>query len=177
MCRSLFWHCVALLAAFLGSSAAAQTGGQGLQALPREVRDEVARIRKACTELYPAYAPKTEMQGLQFVKLEDRAAIIVDNLELCSDHVPAANCSNRGCDLAIWVQDKNGAWRQVFKEHLYAKTIRIDRASGRLDSMSVAVYAGHAWCRPKPNRQYTSGQSCNLTIRYAGGKWIARAAP
>ena len=163
---------LALLAAPLGSGAMAQSGA-GLEGLPREIRDEVVRIRKECTELYPAYAAKTEMQGLQFIKLEDRPAILVDNLELCSDHVPGANCSNRGCDLAIWLQDRGGAWRQVFKEHLHARTVHIDKSSGRLQSLSIAIHAGHAWCKPGPGKPYTSGQSCSLTVRYSAGTWIA----
>ena len=71
-------------AALLAAGAAAQTAGAGLQGLPPEVRAEVERVRKDCTELLASYAPKDEMQGVMLVKLGGRPAIVVDNRHLCS---------------------------------------------------------------------------------------------
>lgn len=147
-----------------------------LQDLPAEIRTLVEGVRKSCAELEPSLAPTTEMQGVLLIRLGDRRAIIVDNETLCNERRAGAGCSNRGCDLTIWVRDKPGAWRQSFHEHLYERRLRIDRASGRFGSMSVAVYAGHPWCNPLPGKDYPTGQSCRLTIRYINGAWTPERA-
>ena len=78
--------------------------------------------------------------------------------------------------MTIWQQDRSGAWQQVLKEHLHERRFLLDARNERLVGMSVAVYAGHPWCNPRPGQDYTSGQSCRLTIRYVSGKWVPQRA-
>jgi hypothetical protein len=42
--------------------------------------------------------------------------------------------------------------------------------------MSVDLYAGHPWCNPEPGKDYTTGLSCRLTIRYVDGRWQPQKA-
>jgi hypothetical protein len=158
-------------AALLATGAAAQNTGFDFQGLPAEIRTEIERVRKECADLHASYGAHHEMQGLMFLTQGDRPAIVVDNLHLCNGHAAGANCSNRGCDVTIWEQEQGGGWKRAFHEHLHARVFHLDRTHTRLEGMSVAIHAGHPWCNPRPGKTYTSGQSCRLTIRHAGGKW------
>ena len=166
-----------------GAAPAARDDGAGLRFrdLPADVQTHVSAIRASCKAAFEdvpldhrkgvKYLPDDEMQGIQQVSLEGSPAIMVDNLQLCADQIPAANCSNRGCDLAIWQFDNSGAWRQEFKEHLHSRELDIDPATKQLRSMSVAVHAGDSRCAPAAGRTYTSGESCKLNVTYSGGQW------
>jgi hypothetical protein len=171
--RPLIYSCVAIVgAALLAAGATAQDAVTTFGGLPSPIRSEIERVHKECADLHASYAANHEMQGLMFVELAGRPVIVVDNLHLCNSHVPGANCSNRGCDVTIWQQDGSGAWKQVFHEHLHERTFLLDRAQKRLEGMSLAIHAGHPWCNPQPGKEYTSGQSCRLTIHYVDGKWV-----
>ncbi len=152
---------------------AARDGGAGLrfQDLPRAIQTHVKEVRQTCSELSRDTIPTDEMQGIQQITLESSQAILVDNLQLCTDHLPGANCSNRGCDLVIWQFENTGSWTQTFSEHLHGRELDIDPQTRQLHSMSVGLYAGDTRCAPTPGRDYTSGQSCRLNVTYTNGRW------
>jgi len=159
-----------------------QTVSSGASAaLPRAVRMHVDRIRGVCrAELAgvantPAVAEPE--QGIRRIMLAGRAAILVENELLCTDHIPGANCSNRGCDVLIWRQESSGAWRKVLQEHAHERDIRVDAATGELVVLKLAIYAGDRRCRPSRNRDYTSGEACWLSASYGNGKWTFRQSP
>jgi len=166
-----------LAVVLLASGAPGVLAQSRLQGLPGEIRAEVEEVRKACAEYMASFVPADEMQGVKRIRLAGRAAILVDHQSLCNGRRATANCSNRGCDLKIWVREATGAWRLSFNEHAYDRTLRIDRPSGRFRSMSVDLYAGHPWCNPEPGKTYTTGRSCRLTIRYVNGRWQPQRAP
>ncbi len=157
------------------------SAGLRLQDLPNEIRTRVTEVRAGCKAAYDEtpldqrkgvnYLPESEAQGIQQISLDGAPAIMVDNLELCGDQIPAANCSNRGCDLAIWQFDSSGAWRQVFKEHLHSRDVDIDPATRQLRSISISLYAGDKRCTPAPGRDYTSSETCKLNVTYRDGQW------
>lgn len=145
-------------------------------ALPNEVQAYVSEVRGSCTEVYAQAdydvnpTPQDDMQGVLSVELEGRPAIIADNETLCTDHIPAGNCSNRGCDLVIWRQDEKENWHKVFHDHLRGRELHVD-ASNRFRSMVFGLYAGDARCLPEWNREYYSGNSCSLAASFINGRW------
>ena len=158
-----------------------EVAGLRLQDLPPDIRTHVTAVRASCKAAFDdvprdhrkgaSYLPDNETQGVQQISLDGAPAIMVDNLELCSDQIPAANCSNRGCDLAIWQFDSSGAWRQVFKEHVHSRELDVDPDTHQLRSMSVSLYAGDRRCVPAPGRDYTSSETCKLNVSYRDGQW------
>ena len=77
-----------------------------------------------------------------------------------------ANCSNRGCDMLIYKEVSRNYRRKIFDEHLYAKFLALDWDTMRFQLMVASIYAGDSRCQPNPNKNYTSGQSCNLIVTY-----------
>lgn len=150
--------------------------------LPNEVQTYVSDVRNRCRELYAdvdgsKIIPEDDMDGILEVELDGRSAIVSDNLHLCTDHVPAGNCSNRGCDVVIWRQDMRGAWHIVFQEHLHGRTLDIDPNSLRLRSISFGLYAGDPRCHPQPDREYMSSETCGLVARYRYNRWDYQREP
>lgn len=158
---------------------ARQPAGEAqLQDMPREVRTHVSQVRRRCKEEAGGHIPDNEMQGIQQISLDGSPAIVVDNLELCTDHLSGVNCSNRGCDLTIWQFEHSGAWRQVFSEHLYGrKLLDTDPATKQFRSMRVGLHAGDNRCAPVAGQFYTSGQSCSVTVSYRNGQWVYARDP
>jgi hypothetical protein len=140
--------------------------------LPSEVRDHATQVRAACKE-ENAELKFSDMQGIQILSLKGDGArdIVVDNEGLCGVHLAGANCSNRGCDLAIYKEVTKGRWRKVFGEHVHDKFLAIDWEQMRLQLMIAVIYAGDKRCQPNPNRIYTSGMSCNLIVTWRGDGW------
>jgi hypothetical protein len=103
--------------------------------------------------------------------------------QLCGVHMAGANCSNRGCDMSIYKEISKGSWRKTFHEHLYGKFLAIDWERMHLQLMVASIYAGDPRCQPIPNKEYTSGKSCNLIVTYRNNNWdkvalsLSRAAP
>jgi hypothetical protein len=140
------------------------------QQLPREIRKHVDDVRASCKELNNKFKPYDLTQGVTTIDLEGARALMVDNEGLCNDALPGANCSNRGCDLKIWKEDKQTGWRKIFDDHLHRKFISTSK-SGKFQLMAISVWAGKPECQPNPREEYSSGQSCDLLVSFHDGKW------
>jgi len=169
-------HCVTVCVAagllLSHAEGAGKTAGLGFRQLPKEVRDHATEVRQACKELSPE-KQLDDMQGIEVLDIAGTGGrdIVVDNEGLCGEHLSGANCSNRGCDLAIYKETSQGRWSKVFAEHVYAKFLAVDWETMRLQLMVVSIYAGDPKCKAVRGKEYTSGQSCNLIVRYRRGKW------
>lgn len=153
-----------------------QTGAEDiahLRDLPAPVRQHVQSVQRSCLEYDPRAKPFAETSGIRAIDLtgKGRRALLVDNLDLCREHMAGANCSNRGCDLRIWEQRPNGTWKLTFNEHAHGKFISVDRDTNKLQFMAISIYAGDPRCEPTQGRDYTSGQSCDLLVTYENGRW------
>lgn len=144
-----------------------------LEDLPPAVRQHIYSVRESCRRFYPDFAPHRPMQGVTIVDLDGDGSrdVLVDNEWLCNDHIPAANCTNRGCDLLIWKQYEPSSWKLVFKEHLHRKFVSIDRETGSFRMMATSIYAGDKRCNPAPQRDYMSSQTCDLLVTFEKGRW------
>lgn len=163
-----------VLAVFaLSTAAATQPAGIEYGDLPADVRKHVEEVRRSCTELVPDSAPVDGMQGISVIDLDGDGSqdVMVDNRDLCKDHMAGANCSNRGCDLVIWKQGKGRSWSKVFDEHLHGNFVSVDAISGRFHLLIGAIYAGDKRCEPPPGVDYMSSQSCDVVATYDKGKW------
>ena len=160
---------VAAFAVFWASSLLAQPTLEFRQ-LPKEIRERAAEVRKSCTEVNPEMK-FDDMQGILILDLKGDGSrdIVVDNEALCGAHLAGANCSNRGCDMAIYKEAPRGQWRKILDEHLYDKHLAIDWEKMRLQLMVVSIYAGDPRC--KPRKEYSSGHSCNLIVTYRNNGW------
>ena len=145
--------------------------------LPKEVRDHAIKVRDSCQEYTSDGGGEEErtfddMQGIQILDLKGDGSrnIFVDNEGLCGRAMPGANCSNRGCDFRIYKEVSRGQWRKIFDEHLHDKFLAIDWDKMRLQLMIVSIYAGDPRCKPNRRKDYTSGSSCNLIVRYRKNK-------
>jgi hypothetical protein len=145
--------------------------------LPKEVRDHAIDVRNSCQEYTSKGGGEEEgafddMQGIQILDLKGDGSrnIFVDNEGLCGRAMPGANCSNRGCDFRIYKEVSRGQWRKIFDEHLHDKFLAIDWDKMRLQLMIVSIYAGDPRCKPNRRKDYTSGSSCNLIVRYRNNK-------
>ena len=140
--------------------------------LPSQVRDAIRKVREACKE-QGSDISLDDMQGITAVSLTgDRSRhIVIENEGLCGGQMAGANCSNRGCDLAIWREMPGNRWRKVFDEHVHAKYLVIDWETMRLQMMVVSLSADDPRCKPNPRKQTTSGQSCNLIVTYKNNQW------
>ena len=120
-----------------------------------------------------------DMQGIQILSLRGDGArdIVVDNEGLCGHQFAGGNCSNRGCDMSIYKEVSRGQWRKIFSEHLHEKFLAIDWERMRLQLIVAAIYAGDKRCHPTPNRDYTSGMSCNLIVTYRNHGWNWQRIP
>jgi hypothetical protein len=141
--------------------------------LPQEVRNTVRDIRNSCKEDNPDFKPYAIDQGITIVDLDGSGSrdIMLDAENVCDGAHAGANCSNRGCDLAIWKQTGKTSWKKIFKEHLHRKFISLSEDS-RFQLMAISIYAGDLRCKPDPKRNYTSGQSCDALVSYRNGSWI-----
>ncbi len=102
--------------------------------LPEEVRIHVSKIRAICREMRPeAEGNIAPMRGIQVLSLTGDGSmdIIIDNEQICNVRTPAANCSNRGCDVLIF---RKTAWgySKIFKEHSYEKYFVVDYEVNKL---------------------------------------------
>lgn len=180
MTRITNWTRLIMLATFLawGSASVAQSNLQ-FQQLPREIREHAAEVRRACKAENPDFELRNDMQGIEVLSLKGDGAsdIIVDNEWLCNGQMPGGNCSNRGCDLRIYKEVVRGQWRKVFEEHLHAKYLTIDYERVRLQLIIASIYAGDPRCKPNPNKNYTSGMSCNLIVTYRDDRWNWQKIP
>jgi hypothetical protein len=139
---------------------------------PKDVRDHVSEVRKACKEENPEMT-FSDMQGIQVLSLKGDGArdIVVDNEGLCGAHLAGANCSNRGCNLTIYKEVSKGQWRKSFDEQLYDKFLAIDWEQMRLQLIVASIYAGDPRCQPNPRKEYSSGMSCNVIATYRNERW------
>jgi hypothetical protein len=142
------------------------------QLLPKEIRDLASEVRNSCKELEPT-KHYDDMQGISVLNLkgDSSRAIFVDHEGLCGEHIARANCSNRGCDLLVYIEAGRAQWRKIFQEHLYGKYLAVDWEHMRLQLMVVTIYAGDPRCRPDPKKEYTTGKSCNLLVTYRNDRW------
>jgi hypothetical protein len=140
--------------------------------LPKEVRDHAIEVRNSCqwylSEGDDEVRTFDEMQGIQILDLKGDGSrnIFVDNEGLCGKAMLGANCSNRGCDFRIYKEVSRGQWRKIFDENLQDKFLAIDWDKMRLQLMIVSIYAGDPRCKPNRRKDYTSGSSCNLIVKY-----------
>ncbi len=142
--------------------------------LPEEVRIHVSQIRAICREMLPdAEEIIAPMRGIQALSLTADGSndIIVDNEQVCNKRTPAANCSNRGCDVLIFKKMPWGEYSKIFQEHLYEKYFVIDYEHSRLQLIVASIYAGDKRCNSGHSKDYNSGQSCNVFVRYKDGHW------
>ena len=144
--------------------------------LPGEVRELARDVRNSCKESEPQIT-FNDMQGIMILDLNGSGSrdIVVDNEELCGEHIAGANCSNRGCDMTIYKEVSRGQWRKIFKEHLYAKFLAIDRETMRFQLMVASIFAGDPRCQPR--KEYTSGFSCNLIVTFKNNRWNWQKIP
>lgn len=144
-----------------------------LSALPVAIRNHVLMVRNKCRSEIGDFTLVDTMQGIKPVALGvgRNRAFLVDDEELCSDAIAGANCSNRGCDLAIWLENQPGDWIKSFDEHLHQKIISINN-EGQLVSMTVSIFAGDPKCGLGPPENYTSGQTCDARVSYQNGEWV-----
>ena len=158
---------------FLYSGSLSAQGQMNFSQLPEEIQTHVRDVQRSCRELDPD-RKFAAMSGIQILSLNGDGTrdIFVDNGEICGNAMPGANCSNRGCDLAIYKEIARGRWSKVFGEHLHEKHLSIDWNTMRLQQMVVAINAGDARCRPDPRKEYTSGKSCNLTVKWQNNRWV-----
>ena len=145
---------------------------QGLyQQLPRPIRQHIDSVRKSCAELNDTFKVYNPMQGVMQIDLDGAPAVLVDDEELCANAMAGANCSNRGCDLAIWKLDRQKSWQKIFDKHLHRKFIVLDERRS-LKLMAVSISASDPNCNPVPDGEYTSGQSCDALVYYRSGDWV-----
>lgn len=146
--------------------------------LPKEIRERATEARRACKELNPEIK-FSQLQGIDIFDLEGDGStdIVVDNEGLCGEHMPGANCSNRGCDLAIYKEVSRGRWRKIFDEHLHSKHLVIEPYTMRFKQMTVSIYAGNPRCQPDPDKDYSSGMACTLNVRYRNSDWYWELIP
>jgi hypothetical protein len=164
------WCLAAAIVLFLGVAAKAEE--LTFLQLPKEVRDLAIEVRNRCREQVPE-SKFDDLQGIQVVHFSGDSArdIIVDNETLCNSPLPAANCSNRGCDMTIYKEISKGHWRKIFDEHLHAKFVALDWDTMRFQLMIASISAADPRCQPDPRKNYTSGQSCNLIATYRNNRW------
>lgn len=154
------------------TSVSAQTAPLTLVQLPLEIQQHIGEVQNSCRELDPEIKFYDPLRGVTIIDLEGDGStdFLVDNESICLEHMPGANCTNRGCDLLIW-QQRNGKWRKVFEEHLYAKFISIDDTSRRLQLMALTIYGGDPRCHPNKNREYFSGDTCDILVHHRNGQF------
>jgi hypothetical protein len=130
-----------LLLCCVGAFAQAQR--LGFPDLPKEIRDHVLDVRRACKEVLER-DDFYDMQGISVLDLKGDGArdIIIDNEGLCGTHIAGTNCSNRGCDMIIYKEIHKNRWRKIFEEHLYDKHLVIDWDHMRLQMLVASLYAG-----------------------------------
>ncbi len=165
-------HIAPIALCLIGCNTAAQAENFSWDLLPKNVQAHAKLVRDSCQELNPDFKPYDPMQGITAVKLDQNGtrALIVDNENLCNGPMAGANCSNRGCDLTIWREDRPGRWSIIFKEHLHRSFISINEEN-QLKLMAVSIYAGDRKCQPPPGADFTSGQSCDALVTYQKGGW------
>jgi hypothetical protein len=139
---------------------------------PPEIERYAQGVWEGCKELMPDRVQNDPLAGVQAVDIDSDGVLefMADNLNICGDHMAGANCTNRGCDLVIW-QFRRGAWTQVFNEHLHSKFISVDRNTRRLQRITASIYAGDERCKSPKHRDYDSGESCDVVVTYARGRW------
>jgi hypothetical protein len=165
---------LSVLTSLLSLSVSATADPQTLEfhQLPKEIRNHVVDVRTLCKEADPERTV-SDMQGIIVLDLKGNGArdIIVDDEEICGEHLSGYNCSNRGCDMMIYKEAPRNVWRKIFHEHLYDRHLVIDWDHMRLQMLVASIYAGDPRCKPKPKAEYTSGKSCNLIVTYRNNGW------
>lgn len=145
-------------------------------ALPNDVQAYVSQVRNSCKEVYAEVdydvspIPEDDMQGIIRIEIEGKPAIIAENENLCTDIIPAGNCTNRTCGLAIWRQGDEGSWHKIFHENLYGRELKIDR-SNHFRSMDIGIHAEDPRCQPEQGKEYYSRDSCSLVVNFKNGHW------
>ena len=155
------------------SDALAQAKSMQYQQLPPEVRKYTDDIHRSCKEQDDQSQPSDLMQGIQVIDLDGTGArdLLVDAEGLCNSWIKGGNCSNRGCDLKIWKQTGQKSWRVVFDQHVSRKFISTSEKD-RLNLMALSINAGSPQCEPERGKQYTSGQMCDVLVRYRNGSMV-----
>jgi hypothetical protein len=163
----------ALVVYYSCSAAFAQAKSMQYQELPSEIRKYADDVHRSCKEQDDSSQPYDLMQGIMVLDLDGSGArdLIVDAEALCNSWIKGGNCSNRGCDLKIWKQTGQRSWRIVFDQHVSRKFISTNEKD-RLNLMALSIFAGSPQCEPERGKQYTSGQMCDVLVRYKNGNMI-----
>lgn len=163
----------ALVVFFSSSAAFAQAKSMQYQQLPPEIRKYADDIHRSCKEQDDSSQPSDLMQGIQVIDLDGSGArdLLVDAETLCNGWIKGGNCSNRGCDLKIWKQTGQRSWRVVLDQHVSRKFISTSEKD-RLNLMALSINAGSPQCEPERGKQYTSGQMCDVLVRYKNGSMV-----
>lgn len=165
---------LAVVGGFVVPVGAQQSRELTFERLPKSVRDQVEATRKECRDLNPQSVSDYAMAGIAIVDIEGDGSsdILVDNRDVCSSRMAGANCTNRGCDLAIFKQTGPARWTRVLSMHAHDRFISRDWETGRLRIIIVSIYAGDPRCKPPKNHEFPSGKSCDVIGRYRAGRWI-----
>jgi len=159
----------ALVSLVTASSAMAESPAISFADLPQGVRADVQTTRTSC-KAEGDEGTYDDMQGITPIAFEDGSrGLIVDNERVCNSWIKAGNCSNRGCDLAIW-QLANGQWRKNFDQHAYRHFISLDDSS-TLKLVAISIGASSPECHPIAGKQYVSSQSCDALVYFEKGRW------
>jgi hypothetical protein len=163
----------ALVVAFSCSAAFAQAKPMQYQQLPSEVRKYADDVHRSCKEQDDQSQPLDLMQGITVLDLDGSGArdFLVDAETLCNSSIKGGNCSNRGCDLKIWKQTGQRSWRVMFDQHVSRKFVSTNEKD-RLNLIALSTFAGSPQCEPERGKQYTSGQMCDVLVRYKNGNMI-----
>ena len=169
--RALATVLAVLALAFALGAPAARAADMQYQDLPANAKTYVEGIRGSCKELAGQEAiPSDPMFGISLVDLGDgTSALLLDNEHICAEWYAGANCSNRGCDLVVMAK-KGQSWKETFNEHLYQKFISIGN-DGKLKLITATIYAGDPHCHPRRGANFTSGETCDVLIRYQNKGW------
>jgi hypothetical protein len=155
---------------FANNAAVAEPPSLSFADLPPEIRSLAQDTRKNCKE-EGDQGNYDDLQGISAIAFDDGSrGVIVDNEHLCNGWIKAGNCSNRGCDLAIWQRADSGAWRKIFAQHAYRNFLSIDDRN-TLKLMAISIGASSPECHPVSGRQYVSSQSCDALVSYQQGRW------
>ena len=159
-----------LVALVTASDAMAEPPTISYADLPQGVRADVQTTRTSC-KAEGDEGTYDDMQGITPISFEDGSrGLIVDNEHVCNGWIKAGNCSNRGCDLAIW-QQSNGQWRKIFNQHAYRDFISLDDTS-TLKLIAISIGASSPECHPIAGKHYVSSQSCDALVYFRKGRWL-----
>jgi hypothetical protein len=126
--------------------------------LPVVEQNKITQARQECKagEAWPAddykgFSRANLDKGLMGVRLngDKLVSVLISYERICNFIVPAANCSNRGCDLVIYRQTEPAKWIKVFNEHVRPEVlVSLDYNDG-LRLLGVSIVGGNKQCVAK----------------------------